>query len=121
MHQVQQICDRVGIFVKGKLLATGNVEQLASQLFSQDSYVIHIEGTPITNEILTSIKQMKNVNRVEQITDSRLDIYCKKDITSELASFLIEHNVKLSHLSRKDYGLDEIYHRYFEGRDTLEK
>ncbi len=33
LHQVQQICDRVGIFVKGKLLAEGNMEELAKQLF----------------------------------------------------------------------------------------
>jgi len=29
LHQVQQVCDRVGIFVKGRLLAEGNVDSLA--------------------------------------------------------------------------------------------
>jgi ABC-2 type transport system ATP-binding protein len=33
LHQVQQVCDRVGIFVEGKLLAEGNINTLASQLF----------------------------------------------------------------------------------------
>jgi ABC-2 type transport system ATP-binding protein len=36
LHQVQQVCDRVGIFVKGKLLAVGDVESLAAQLFNGD-------------------------------------------------------------------------------------
>src|SRR5690625_7629922 len=32
LHQVQEICDRVGIFVDGKLLAHGDIEELASKL-----------------------------------------------------------------------------------------
>ncbi|MDD2512772.1 MAG: ABC transporter ATP-binding protein [Proteiniphilum sp.] len=34
LHQVQQVCDRVGIFVKGSLLAQGDIASLARQLFS---------------------------------------------------------------------------------------
>lgn len=121
LHQVQQICDRVGIFVKGKLLASGNVEQLASQLFFKDSYVIHVEGSPLTDEFIHSVNQLKHVNWVDQVTDSRCDIYCQQDITSILAKHFIENGAELTHISRKDYGLDEIYHRYFEGRDIHEE
>ena len=35
LHQVQQVCDRVGIFVGGKLLAEGDIESLAAQLFPE--------------------------------------------------------------------------------------
>lgn len=121
LHQVQQICDRVGIFVKGKLLASGNVEQLASQLFFEDSYVIHFEGSPLTGDLINSIKQIKEVNRIVQLSNTKYDIYCQKDMTSLLARHIIENGAELTHISRKDYGLDEIYHRYFEGRDSLEK
>ena len=34
LHQVQQVCDRVGIFVKGRLLAQGDIASLARQLFA---------------------------------------------------------------------------------------
>ena len=37
LHQVQQVCDRVGLFVGGKLLATGDIQNLAAQLFGPDS------------------------------------------------------------------------------------
>jgi ABC-2 type transport system ATP-binding protein len=37
LHQVQQVCDRVGIFVGGRLLASGNVQTLATQLFGSES------------------------------------------------------------------------------------
>ncbi len=37
LHQVQQVCDRVGLFVGGKLLATGDIRSLASQLFGKET------------------------------------------------------------------------------------
>lgn len=35
LHQVQKVCDKVGIFVGGRLLAEGNLESLAGQLFAR--------------------------------------------------------------------------------------
>jgi len=37
LHQVQQVCDRVGLFVGGRLLAIGDIQSLAAQLFDPDS------------------------------------------------------------------------------------
>jgi len=42
LHQVQRICDRVGIFVKGKLIACGPIDSLSSQVFSDDNYIIEL-------------------------------------------------------------------------------
>ncbi|MFA6677048.1 MAG: ABC transporter ATP-binding protein [Bacteroidales bacterium] len=36
LHQVQQVCDRVGIFVKGQLLAQGDISELSEQLFGRE-------------------------------------------------------------------------------------
>ncbi|HBT84907.1 MAG TPA: ABC transporter ATP-binding protein [Porphyromonadaceae bacterium] len=55
LHQVQQVCDRVGIFVKGRLLAQGDIASLARQLFAdsdesgqeyglEDIYYRYFEG-----------------------------------------------------------------------------
>ena len=42
-HQVQQICDRVGLFVRGRLLAEGDVEGLSQTLFADDPIMITVE------------------------------------------------------------------------------
>ena len=36
LHQVQQVCDRVGLFVKGRLIAEGDVASLSHQLFGDE-------------------------------------------------------------------------------------
>src|SRR5690625_3949123 len=45
LHQVQQICDRVGIFVKGKLLAEGDIQTLSQKLFEEAPLIIEAEIT----------------------------------------------------------------------------
>ena len=117
LHQVQQICDRVGIFVDGKLLALGNVEDLASQLFFEGSYVVNVEATPIDEQLIKSLESIDSINKINQTSDTRLEIYCEKNISPLIAQKIIEQDVELHYISKKDYGLDEIYHRYFEGRD----
>jgi ABC-2 type transport system ATP-binding protein len=37
LHHVQQVCDRVGIFLKGRLLAEGTIQSLSKQLAKHDT------------------------------------------------------------------------------------
>lgn len=120
LHQVQQICDRVGIFVKGKLLAKGNMDDLAGQLFENVAYIVHVEADPIEDDMVNDIKGMKEVSRVERLNHNTLEIYCDKDITPTIARTVMSYDSNLTNISKKNYGLDEIYHLYFEGRETNE-
>ncbi|MBS3680567.1 ABC transporter ATP-binding protein [Ornithinibacillus massiliensis] len=120
LHQVQQICDRVGIFVKGKLLAKGNMDDLAGQLFKNEAYIVHVEADPIDDYMVNDIKGMKEVSRVEQLNHNTMEIYCDKDITPTIARTVMSYDINLTNISKKNYGLDEIYHLYFEGRETNE-
>ena len=40
LHLVQQVCDRVGLFVDGKLLAEGDIQTLSQKLFMNSPYLI---------------------------------------------------------------------------------
>lgn len=120
LHQIQQVCDRVGIFVKGQLLAQGNIDDLASQLFFEDSYVIHVDASPINKHLIESIELIKGINRINQTSESTLEIYCQENVTSRIAQTIIENDVELTGIRRRDFSLDEIYLRYFEGGESNE-
>lgn len=119
LHQVQQICDRVGLFVRGKLLASGNIESLAKELFSEEMITFEVGITSPTEELLNQIKDVPGVIRVEQQPEW-LHIGCSQDVSAEFARVIIDSGASLFHLNKKQYGLDEIYHRYFEGGDIRE-
>lgn len=132
LHQVQQVCDRVGLFVSGRLLATGDIKSLASQLFSRDPYTVeltveNIEGASGNpegeaneiNAVIKTLEQMEGINSVHR-EKGMLLAECSRDVTAEIAASVISTGARLTSLNRREYGLDEIYYRYFEGGDDNE-
>lgn len=123
LHQVQQVCDRVGIFVGGKLIAEGDIQKLSSQLFSGEPFVVeaHIAGANgSAGKLKATLEEMEGVTEVT-IENDRWQIRCSRDMTSGIAQRIVQSGVDLLGLQRKEYGLDDIYHRYFEGgKDKLQ-
>jgi len=129
LHQVQQVCDRVGLFVSGKLLAEGNVQSLSQKLFSSNPYTIEVgvtETSPKTNgdKISTNwlketLRQIDGIKTISQ-KNGLFQVDCTRDMTSEIARAVVASGVGLNHLNIKEYGLDDIYNRYFEGGDNHE-
>ncbi|MDX1284858.1 MAG: ABC transporter ATP-binding protein, partial [Draconibacterium sp.] len=123
LHQVQLVCDRVGIFVEGKLLAEGDIETLSKELFTHGMYLIELgieksslpQGTD-HNELWLK-KMLEPVNGIEKIvkSDGHFQIECASDLTSDISKQIIASGLGLNYLTRKEYGLDAIYNRYFEG------
>lgn len=125
LHQVQQVCDRVGLFVNGKLLAEGDVNSLSKKLFSNNSNFIEV-GISKTDEKRHTINWLKEllkpidcITSVNQINE-RFQIECSRDVSPEIARTIIESGAGLTHLYKKEYGLDDIYYRYFEGGEDYE-
>ncbi len=126
LHQVQQVCDRVGLFVSGKLLAEGDIQTLSEKLYSNSPYIIeagigissdNLQGDTAsihTNDSLTILlRKIDGVNAI-QIKDEVFQIDCSRDTTHEIAKVIVESGAKLRYLNKKEYGLDDIYYRYFE-------
>ena len=113
LQQIQQVCDRVGIFVKGKLIACGPIETLGQQLEKEGHFVTEIQAEPMDErlpQLLESIETVKAVNREGQ----SLIIDSTEDIRKEMGRRLVEQGYALLGLKQKGGELDEIYRQYFE-------
>lgn len=114
LQQVQKICDRVGLFVDGKLLALGNIDELASKLFEKQENTIEAQVEGITEAIIGELKQIEGV--IEVISSgTKLTIKCRQNLAPEIARRIVNNGGSLLELSYQEYGLDEIYQYYFEG------
>lgn len=124
LHQVQHICDRVGIFVKGRLIAAGDIATLSSRLFSGCPVVVEA-GLNIdasggngmaqkVGQLALALRQLEGVVDTN-IRHDHLLIECETDVTPEVARVIATHEVGLVSLNKKVYGLDDIYNKYFEG------
>jgi ABC-2 type transport system ATP-binding protein len=132
LHQVQEVCDRVGLFVSGRLLAEGNIQALSRKLFEKSPYIIEAAvSTFHGNASYSSAKNnaapalKKSLQKIEGVTSINIEngifnIECSRDTTSEVARVIVESGAGLNYLNKKEYGLDDIYYRYFEGGEDHE-
>lgn len=124
LHQVQQVCDRVGLFIKGKLIAVGDIKSLSKELFSDELFVLEagiakgeLNGQElIGDKVFDQIQHMEGVNTLT-LKDHILQVSCRENLAPEIASLIVKSDFQLNYLQQKEYGLDEIYERYFEGGD----
>lgn len=109
LQQVQHICDRVGLFVKGKLIASGDIGSLSAELFS-DSLVQIQAGIAINENNGSSgqgIQQLKssilNIEGVSQVNlqDDILTMACTRDVCSMVAKQIVAANIDLTFLQKK--------------------
>ena len=130
LHQVQEICDRIGIFVSGRLIAEGNIQTLSQKLFSEEPFTIIAginisisEGQSSSSEkripglLEDSIKKINGVLSVD-LADNVLHIGCSRDATEDIVRTIVESGTGITFLNKREYGLNDIYNRYFEGDEN---
>ncbi len=114
LYQVQQICDRVGIFVQGRLIACGRIEELGRQLESEGRFELTLLASPGGKALTALLESLSGVKAVEEQEDGSFRIEARRDIRGELTALLAEHRHSILELHQKGGDLDEIYRRYFE-------
>ncbi|RTG96623.1 ABC transporter ATP-binding protein [Thermus scotoductus] len=108
LHQVQEVCDRVGLFHKGHLALLGTVEELALRVLG-GGYEILVEASPGLEE---AFRRLEGVARVAA-EGGRYRILSSRDLRPELARIAVEQGELLS-LSLRRPSLDEVYAHYFK-------
>jgi ABC-2 type transport system ATP-binding protein len=117
LHQVQQVCDRVGLFIGGRLIAEGDIRTLSQKLFSGSPYIIEVGFSGENHSVSKVENLLKRVDGVISVQPKNgiFEVNCLRDATSDIARTSVNAGLDLKQLYRKEYGLDEIYYRYFEG------
>ena len=113
LYQIQQICDRVGLFVDGRLVACGTVEELAEQTREDDRYLTELQvasGDERLVEILKNVEGVLSVGR----QGGRYIVGSRQEMAGALAQAALSSGYTLVSLRPCGNDLDEIYRRYFE-------
>jgi ABC-2 type transport system ATP-binding protein len=114
LYQVQKICDRVGIFVKGRLIASGTIQHLGKEVIAGDKYIVEAEVPDATSALEEAVSRVDDVIKVSR-SGATLTVECKSDIRGHLAKVIVTSGYTLTQIRSHEYALDEIYARYFEG------
>ena len=113
LYQIQQICDRVGLFVDGRLIACGRIDELAVQMRREGHYALEAAAFPDDSGFEELLRSLGNVEQVERSGDFYV-VHSRADLCRELNRRALEKGYTLRHLRQRGNDLDEIYRRYFE-------
>jgi ABC-2 type transport system ATP-binding protein len=119
LHQVQTVCDRVAIFVKGKVVAQGTPHELAAVDKSTKVKVeFRIDGDPAKSR--QQLESLPNVGEVEagKIPGSWVAELEAGSLPTTVGG-LVAGGADVIGVHRLDEDLETIYRRYFEIQEEV--
>jgi ABC-2 type transport system ATP-binding protein len=110
LHQVQAICDRVGLFSRGRMVLHGTVDELASQVLGA-SWRVHLEAQG--GDLAAALRAVPGVGRVAEERTSHWLVEADKDVRPALVRAAHAAGAEISGVQIERPGLDEVYANYF--------
>jgi ABC-2 type transport system ATP-binding protein len=116
LHQVQQVCDRIAIFVSGSVVAQGTVRELAERQATGALVQIEIGADGEPAAVAATLRGVAGVTEVvADARDQRLWVVTgEPGIRPRVAEALVAAGQIPWQLRSRGMELDEIYQRYFE-------
>jgi ABC-2 type transport system ATP-binding protein len=111
LHQVQAICDRVGLFNRGRMVLEDTVEALSTQVLG-GAYRILVEATGDGFE--RSLSRVPGVVRVGTERPGVYHLEAQSDCRSEVARRIMADGGSLLSLNLERASLDDVYAQYFK-------
>jgi ABC-2 type transport system ATP-binding protein len=112
LQQVQEICNRVGIIVKGKLIVQGQMDDLGKSILKGRQWNFLLEVSGNTDGLERDLQSIAGVDEIEQRSHGWF-LRCTQDVRGEVVSLVTRKGVRLLQLRSEDPTLEEIYLKYF--------
>ncbi|HKY09239.1 MAG TPA: ABC transporter ATP-binding protein [Candidatus Binatia bacterium] len=112
LQQVQEICNRVGIIVRGKLIVQGEMDTLGKSILKgrQWNFLLEVRGD--TNGLERDLQRIPGIDEIEPRRHG-LFLRCTNDVRPEVVSVVTSKGLQLLQLRSEDPTLEEIYLKYF--------
>jgi ABC-2 type transport system ATP-binding protein len=113
LHQVQAVCDRVGLFHHGKMVLQGTVDELAQRVLA-GAYRIHLRAEGDVATLTAALRQTPGVIQVSQHGPLNYTVEARQDLRGEVARTVIGAGAQLLAFDMEAPSLDDIYAQYFK-------
>jgi ABC-2 type transport system ATP-binding protein len=111
LHQVQAVCDRVGLFNRGRMVLEGAVDELAARVVG-GPYRIRVEA--VGEDIERPLAVIPGVLRVTRERPGLYVLDTRDDVRGEVARSVAATRANLLGITLERTSLDEVYTRYFQ-------
>lgn len=104
MDEAQDLCDRVSIIDKGKIIALDTPQNLISTLNTENKIIFNTDKT----FELEIFKDIKSVSRIET-NNNEVIIYSKTQSLNDIVNTASQNNITLQNLRVKGPTLEDVY------------
>ena len=122
LNQVQQVCDRVGIFVEGEIVAQGTPEELAASLSEGSSvyeFVVDATEEQVRAAVVSGLPGLDEKIGVTATGPGRWRVVLPERDISGVVKALVEAGLSVRQIRDLGSNLDEIYRRYFREHEGV--
>lgn len=119
LHQVQQVCDRVGLFSRGRIVLQGTVTDLAQEILGK-GYRLMLRAEGEHASLIQALNSIAGVGSVSFDGRDEYTMNAEQDLRAEAARAVVHAGGELKSLSIREPNLDDIYEQYFELHGEVE-
>jgi ABC-2 type transport system ATP-binding protein len=102
LHEVEQVCSKIAVINKGKLIASGKVSEL---LYGNNSYNLLVDSKQKVEEVLEKLDWAK----LKSAEENNLNIALSSKDSAELNKALVNGGVSVFSLERCKTSLEDMY------------
>jgi ABC-2 type transport system ATP-binding protein len=119
LHELAELCTSVGIIEQGKLLYSGNVQDILTK--AKVGQIIHIEVTERSEDAATLLRSVDGIRTVDVISENdrnRIDVTVDASSTldqSELPNRLIAQGFRITSMQGEQINLETAFMRLTKG------
>ncbi len=107
LAHVEEVCDTVGVIVKGKLRLEDTLENVKRRFLEKGGYVILVETTK-------PVDFTRQGWKVEELGKNRYAIMASEDVREQVFDTVVEQGAKILQMKVKTPSLEEIFLRIIE-------
>ena len=109
MTEVEEICDRIGVISKGRLIAVGTVEELRDKVREKEGvrYLLEVSGLA-ADEIIGALEQVGSVHSVE-VLDCGISLLAEMGARMEIAEVVKRSGGAVSRFEEERMDLQRVF------------
>ncbi len=116
LSEVQELCNRVGIIHRGKILEVDLIENLSRAMATEEKgFVVKVKAKDIDENILYKIGAISGVISVEKTETGFSAIVEEENLFVEINKELIDIGVRIRSINLEEPNLEEVFLKITEG------
>jgi ABC-type multidrug transport system ATPase subunit len=101
LHEVQQVCDRIAVLHKGRVVAQGHV----ADLLSQSKPVVRV----MVADVETAVAALQSLPHIESIRPNGASILVVGQESQAILTHLLQHNIIPSEIAAQPISLESLF------------